>query len=261
VNVAIVVVAYNQPDWTRRLFASAVSAKHDLVFDLHLHSDDPATAAVCEEVAAADGVTHHPHGVNRGLSRTWNDGLLAGFDDGAEVVIVANDDVAFSPGDVDRLAEKASRHPDRYMVSCAGYHHAFGRMIPSHGYSCFAVNPVALEVLGCFDENFFPIYCEDQDYARRAALSGLAEENCADTNVHHGGSSAILSSEELRRQNAHTQSLNFGYYARKWGGLAGHETFATPFGDPELTLRIAREDRAAPYGPARDRTDHAVVLR
>ena len=111
------------------------------------------------------------------------------------------------------------------------------------------------------DENFFPIYCEDQDFARRAALSGLAEENCADTNVHHGGSSAILSNEELRRQNAHTQSLNFGYYARKWGGLAGHETFATPFGDPELPLRIAPEDRAAPYGPQHDRTDQAVVLR
>src|SRR5205085_1350846 len=82
-------------------------------------------------------------------------------------------------GDLDGVAAKAMRCRERYIVSCAGPHQRLGRFLPSHGYSFFAVNPIAIETIGCFDENFFPAYCEDQDYARRAALAGLSEENCA----------------------------------------------------------------------------------
>jgi GT2 family glycosyltransferase len=183
---------------------------------------------------------------------------LTAYGEGADVVVVANDDICFSPGDVERIAAKASACRDRYIVSCAGYHERHGRRLPSHGYSCFAINPVALETIGCFDENFFPAYCEDQDYARRGALAGLVEENCADTNVLHAGSSAIFASPELMRRNAFTQAENIAYYLRKWGDHAGRERFSTPFGHPGLGLRIALEDRAAPYGPPYDRIDRAA---
>ncbi|MFX6027917.1 hypothetical protein ABTE84_21450, partial [Acinetobacter baumannii] len=78
-------------------------------------------------------------------------------------------------------------------------HRRRGQRLPSCGYACFAINPIALETLGCFDENFFPAYCEDQDYARRAALAGLSEENCADTQIVHMGSNAIFSDAMLLR--------------------------------------------------------------
>ena len=192
-------------------------------------------------------------------ARAWNEGILACYGAGADVVIVANDDVAPGPGDLDRIAAKASACPDRYVVSCAGHNERLGCFVPSHGFSCFAINPIALQTLGCFDENFFPIYCEDQDYARRAALAGLSEENCADTNVTHGGSSAIFASAELARQNALTQAYNIAYYERKWGGGAGAERFATPFGDPRFGVRITPEDRGAPYGEGYDRSDRHIV--
>ena len=174
-------------------------------------------------------------------------------------MIVANDDVLPAEGDLDRVAEKAVRHRDRYIVSCAGPHERLGRFLPSHGYSFFAVNPIAVETIGCFDENFFPAYCEDQDYARRAALAGLSEENCADTAVVHGGSSAIFANQALALQNRVTQSHNMDYYMRKWGGDAGREKFDTPFGDPAFGLRIAPEERAEPYGRLYDRTDRHLV--
>jgi hypothetical protein len=98
----------------------------------------------------------HAHGRNRGLSRTWNDGLLAGYADGADVVIITNDYVRFGPGDLDRLAQAAADQRDRYIVSCAGPHGRYGQRMPSHGFSCFAINPIALGVIGCFDENIFP---------------------------------------------------------------------------------------------------------
>ena len=121
------------------------------------------------------------------------------------------------------------------------------------------MNPIAVETIGCFDENFFPAYCEDQDYARRAALAGLSEENCADTAVLHGGSSAIFANQELALQNRITQSRNIAYYVRKWGGDAGHEEFDSAVRQPGFGLRIAPEERAEPYGPAYDRTDRNLV--
>ena len=258
-RVGLVVAAYNQCVRTERLVESAGASKCDVAVHLFLHSQDATTASVCESLARRGEVRYYPYGENRGVSRSWNDGILTAFEDGAEVVVVANDDVVPAPGDLDRLAEKAVRCPDCYLVTCAGPHERHGCVLPSHGYSFFAINPIALETIGCFDENFFPAYCEDQDYARRAAIAGLSEENCADTMVLHNGSSAIFASHELMVQNAITQAHNIAYYRRKWGGEAGSERFNTPFGNPELGIRIAPEDRAAPYGPGYDRTDRHLV--
>jgi GT2 family glycosyltransferase len=258
-RLGLVVIAYNQPVWTERLVASALTAESDVAVHLFLHSNEHATRTICEELARRPQVRYYPHGDNRGVSRSWNDGILNAYAEGADVVIVANDDVLPAEGDLDRVAEKAVRCRDRYIVSCAGPHERLGRFLPSHGYSFFAVNPIAIETIGCFDENFFPAYCEDQDYARRAALAGLWEENCADTAVVHGGSSAIVANKELALQNRITQSRNIEYYVRKWGGDAGREKFDTPFANPDFGLRIAPQDRAEPYGPLHDRTDRGLV--
>jgi GT2 family glycosyltransferase len=173
-RLGLVVIAYNQPVWTERLVAAALGAESDVAVHLFLHSSEHATRTICEELAGRPEVRYYPHGENRGVSRSWNDGILDAYTEGADVVIVANDDVCPAEGDLDRIAEKAARHPDRYIVSCAGPHERLGRFLPSHGYSFFAVNPIAVESIGCFDENFFPAYCEDQDYARRAGLAGLS---------------------------------------------------------------------------------------
>ena len=258
-RVGLVVIAYNQPVWTERLVDSARTSKSDVAVHLFLHSKEQATTTVCEQLAARPEVRYYPYGENRGVSRSWNDGILTAYDEGVDVVVVANDDILPAAGDLDRVAEKAVRCSDRYVVSCAGPHERLGRLLPSHGYSFFAVNPVAIETIGCFDENFFPAYCEDQDYARRARLAGLSEENCADTMVLHVGSSAIVASQELALQNRITQWHNIAYYMRKWGGDAGSEQFETPFGNPDLGLRIGPERRAAPYGPGYDRTDRHLV--
>jgi len=258
-QLGLVVIAYNQPIWTERLLDSARTAKSNVAVHLFLHSQDEPTTAVCERLAARDEVRYYPHGENRGVSRSWNDGILNAYNEGADTVVVANDDVLPATGDLDRVAEKAVRCDDRYIVTCAGPHERLGRVLPSHGYSFFAVNPVAIETIGCFDENFFPAYCEDQDYARRAGLAGLLEENCDDTMVVHGGSSTIFASHDLTVQNSVTQLHNIAYYMRKWGGDAGNEQYETPFDHSDFGLRIGPERRAAPYGPGYDRTDRQLV--
>jgi GT2 family glycosyltransferase len=258
-NISLVAIAYNSPDMLAKLIQTARETSHQINFHLFLHSQHAPTVSMCEGLAAMPDVVYYAYGTNRGLSKSWNEGMLNAWEAGADVVIIANDDIFFSLGDVDKLAEKALRCRDNYIVTCAGFHLRFKQPIPSHGYSCFAINPVALEKIGCFDENFMPIYCEDQDYAWRAKLAGLQEENCPDTMVHHGGSCTIFADPELLKQNGVTHGRNIEYYRRKWGGGGGQERFAHPFDNPRYDYYIAPERRHAPYGPAYDRSDSEIV--
>jgi GT2 family glycosyltransferase len=258
VRIDIVSIACNSGESIMRLSESAVS-RHDVRFRVFLHSRHAATVQACEQLAAQPNVAYYAYGTNRGISKSWNEGMLEAYGSGADSVIIVNDDVVFSPFDVDRLAEKAVANPDRYIVSCAGYHVRLGRSLPSHGYSCFAINPIALRHLGCFDENFFPAYCEDQDYAYRAQLAGLSEENCPDTRVFHFGSATISSDPILRRQNAYTHLQNMQYYRSKWGGDGGNEIYVQPFNDSSWSYYVAPHQRHAPYGAGRDRVRHELA--
>jgi len=259
-KIAVVTIAYSSTACPTSVLETSRSAdRHTVECHLFLHSRYPQIAQACTRIAQSPLVVYHPHGVNRGVSKSWNEGMLVAYHAHADVVIIANDDIAFTPGDLGKLAEKAAAFRDRYIISCAGFHQRLNRRQPSVGYSCFAINPIAIEKLGCFDENIFPAYCEDQDYARRARLSGLHEENCPDTNLTHAGSNSVLFDNVLGRQNALTHRLNREYYRRKWGGDGDHETYSFPFNDPRLNFYIAPRSRQNPYGPAYDRRDHNIV--
>lgn len=258
-KIAVVTLCYSSTACIQSLSAVREGTCHDLECDLFLHSRQPAVEQACAEFAGRPGIHYRAYGVNRGVSASWNEGIMAAQARGADAIIMANDDIAFAPGDLDKLASRAVACRGSYIVSCAGMHLRFGRRLPSVGYSCFAINPIALETLGCFDENIFPAYCEDQDYAYRAQLAGLQEENCANTELTHAGSSSIRSNALLLAQNAVTQGKNVAYYRQKWGGLAGAETFRSPFNNPRLGIRIPPESRQWPYGPVYDRRDRDIV--
>lgn len=263
-TIHIVTIAYNLPDSTELLFNSAVergAKKYDLHFHLFLHSQREQTVAMCEKLADKykSRTSYYPYGTNRGLANSWNEGLLQAQTMGADIKMIVNDDIFFSEGDLDKIADKALFHPECHMVSCAGWHTSFNKKWPSHGYSCFAVNPIALEQIGMFDQNIYPIYLEDCDYAYRAKLLGLVEENCANTMVMHGGSMSVRTDPTLSRQNAFTHRANGDYYQKKWGGMNEQERYDLPFNDPSLSLFIHPDNRDHPYGPEYDRTDQDIV--
>lgn len=258
-KIALVTIAHSSTDCMTRLAESANTHLHELELHLFLHSKHDNPVQACTKLAQSSQVIYYPYGCNRGVSKSWNEGMLSAYARGADVVIITNDDIEFWPGDIDKIAAKAVVHRDRYIISSAGFHSQLKRRIPSLGYSCFAINPIALVRIGCFDENIFPAYCEDQDYLRRAILAGLHEENCADTMLFHAGSSAIMSDPTLARQNCLTQERNLAYYRRKWGGDSGSEIFPYPFNNPRLDLYIAPERRHSPYGLAYDRSDQDIV--
>jgi hypothetical protein len=123
-----------------------------------------------------------------------------------------------------------------------------------------AINPLALQVIGCFDENYFPIYGEDADYIRRAKLAGLKSGTVRSTKVVHKGSTNIHTVAGLLEQNKATYAATLEYQFAKWGGHYGQEKYEHPFGDSTIGLRIdpAPHIRHAPY-PGYNRTDHDIV--
>lgn len=250
-KVYVVTVAYNSGFGLYRLIDTAMadSTKHEIVCCVITHSDHPETIEVAYMATRDFGIELHDIRKNRGIARSWNDGMIQGFEWGADTVIICNDDIAFSPGDIDKMARKAKANPKNYIISCAGYHEGLNEMRKTHGYSCFALNPISMEMVGCFDENFWPAYLEDLDHHRRATLLGLVEENCADTMVWHQGSATIANDPILSLDNMVTQNKNIRYMQDKWSSQTHEGGYRYPFNSKFYSLRIAPEDRHHPYGP------------
>lgn len=262
-KVNIITIAYNLPEGTQKLVETALldADKHDISFQLFLHSKHQATVEMCNSLHQKYPVIYYPYGENRGLANSWNEGIIAAFAEmnGIDVLILANDDVYFAAGDIDKIAKRAIEKRDNYMISCSGFNKAHGKVIPSLGYSCFALNPIAYERIGMFDQNIFPIYTEDQDHHRRAHLMSMVEENCADTECYHGGSGAINKDPMLARQNIITQGKNRRYLFAKWGSETLEGGYKTPFNNPKFNCYINPEVRHNPYGEGYDRTDQRIV--
>lgn len=257
-NIHMVTIAYGLAEDSRTLFESAVSRPHDVHWHIFLHSTYPDVMQVCKDFARRNrNVTLYPYGTNRGVANSWNEGMLHAYTQGADVVIVSNDDCVPAEGDLTALAEAAYEQQNCFMVTC----HGFDKGLNAEGsmrYGFWAWNKVALNTIGVMDENFFPMYWEDVDYSYRAKRVGLNIGHCPDTYVIHQGSKSIHTVPGLIDQHYITLARNEAYYLRKWGGGRNAEYYTRPFNDPRFTCYIHPQDRHAPYAEY-NRMDFDVV--
>lgn len=219
-------------------------------------------------------------------------------DDSNKVCIIVNDDVEFDAApeptsrndfqndweadvrfgwqwdgksDVDRLAEYAHSRRDLYMVAVLGYNDYYvrnpGSLRPwlGIGWSCFAMNPRTLRVVGVGDENIVPYTKEDVDWGWRAQCEGEQIGQLQQTRILHWGSLHWQVDDQVRYQNTNPQSPVViacnNYFMRKWGGQPGGDLYKRPFDNPNFTNYIAPENRAKPYGVLYDRTDLKSVIK
>lgn len=92
--------------------------------------------------------------------------------------------------------------------------------------------------VGRFDEEFFPAYYEDNDYAYRMRLANVV--------VMYDGR---LTPEIYQRSSSVTKDpslnstfkRNMQYFEDKWGGAPGKETFTVPFNRYSLNEKILRQ--------------------
>lgn len=213
--IPVLAVPTLRPDLVRRMLASV-----DVPVGLRLVIDNSGQAGDIDDA----WVIRLP--TNLGVGAAWN--LAMKVTPRADWWAIVNDDVVFAPGDLAGLAEA--------MVEPGP------RIVTLDGFSAFGINREAHDVLGWFDENFVPCYCEDADMERRAALEGVPIVGRL-ARLHHERSSTI-SLPEYQRQNQRTYPENVRYFTRKWGGhLRGGERFDTPFDSGSATHEWSLDPR------------------
>ena len=175
------------------------------------------------------------HGMNNGLRYLLdNDDFLP---DENAFVLVVNADIRFKSGTLRTFAENMRQR----IADDADFGMGFMNLHPGATWSAFAPTRRLVQHVGLFDENFYPAYMEDVDFARRLFLSGLRVAMFPGALVAHGpeengekfyisGTTFIIqkyaNSTNTKKVDVASQlqklvnrgiqsSLN--YYALKWG--------------------------------------------
>lgn len=167
------------------------------------------------EVPACVGelvVTHPPD--NLGYSGSLN--LLIKTHASAPWWAYANVDAAFAGDDMARVASHMDAHAD------APY------LCQIRDFRLFGLNQAMVQRVGFWDENFWPMYCEDSDYQYRISLCPDATREWLMGDTGHFGS-ATIADPGYQRENGRTYPTQRDYYRRKWGGDIAREVYTTPF--------------------------------
>jgi GT2 family glycosyltransferase len=154
-------------------------------------------------------VTYIDPGFNLGVAASWN--FIIRARPAAPWWLIVNADIEFGSGDLERLVQ--TMDDPAPQLACL------------YEFGAFAINQAAVDEVGWFDENFYPIYFEDNDYRRRCALAGVPIKSLI-SRTRHENSSTIASG--YASHNERTFPRNLDYYVDKWGGPPIQETVTAP---------------------------------
>ena len=168
---------------------------------------------------------------NLGVAGSWNK-VLKTYPHAKYIMFVGND-IQLKNGSLKNMDTVMCTIENRLSV---------GTVSATGSYNCFALFPEIVNTVGYFDENIYPAYLEDCDYAYRIKLVGLISHTVAGVDYIHGeaptwGSSTIYSNKEYKDINDRTHERNFEYYKRKWGGINEQEIFTHPFNSIKHTVQ------------------------
>jgi len=158
------------------------------------------------------------------------------LDAGADVLLFMHND-AEACGDTPRrllaLVDEATAAGRRWGVAFTNYD------------TLAAVRVDAIRHLGEWDPAL-PQYFADNDWYRRLRLAGWEVLDTGLPVTHHNDASSTVKSDAvLAHANAVLFPLHERYYAAKWGGGAGHESFARPWNDAPAA-DFVRQVRSSP---------------
>lgn len=219
---AIVIPAID-PDNTRGCLESMSKATRDRVILID-NTDDMAIAAEWRDrvhLTCADGR-------NRGVAASWNTGARCAFAEGASFVTVCSASMRFFRDGGEalcRVADFAAGH-DQWL-------HGFESL---NGWHLFTLGRATWDLVGEFDEAFFPAYFEDNDYIYRMRVAGILEPAGGDRSarlipwVPTLTYECVGDAQAVKRCGIEVDLTELAaYYERKWGGPPGAEVFRTPF--------------------------------
>lgn len=258
-------VTYGNLDFTKlcvNAIRETVTKDYDLYAVVGKPGDDETSIWMIGE-----GIKHTRHStVNKGFPASINDiydhawGVM-----GADALIIIGNDVVPYPGAIDALIECAETTDWEWVCSSQFDSKSLVSMYPEaakyfHGgnllFSDFGSTPWKLhnhvrephvshnsfpdthnlalfrrsvfEKIGYIDVSFYPAYFSDNDYVRRALVSGIAGCALSHSVYFHFWSRTIH--QGSGGSNNHFFDLNQKFYDTKWGGgRSGNEKWTVPF--------------------------------
>lgn len=166
-----------------------------------------------------DNVFIWPQIYNIGVAKSWNTFHKQLCDD---YIVIANDDIQVHSRTLELMVSTAENNPNHVLFAGDGS--------SGNAFSLFLLTKRGYQLVGEFDEHFYPAYLEDNDFDRRARLLGQYIHFVIGATYDHVGSSTIkrYTPQEM---DVHHNSFraNQAYYIRKHGGLPHQEIFETPF--------------------------------
>lgn len=132
-----------------------------------------------------------------GLTGAWN--LIVKATPYAPYWILVNDDAEFDKGALAVIAKEA----DPGTISFTNINTL---------WSCIILGEEVVKKVGLYDERFYPLYFDDNDYDRRIREAGF-EAKIIRANVHHQNSSTLNSG--FQKENDRTFLMNHKLYFKK----------------------------------------------
>lgn len=160
---------------------------------------------------------------NLGVAASWNRMILEAISDKIDWLFLLNDDVEVREGCLTKTIKILSHMTQRPPI-VSGYTgryigHNDGLILNEiYDFCAFALSPLSIKnTIGLFDEQFFPAYFEDCDFAHRAKIANvdIGVLPCFQVNHHNCGTRDCVTHESFNR--------NKELYIEKWGGAPSEE--------------------------------------
>jgi GT2 family glycosyltransferase len=240
-------------DYTKPCLASVIRASQNIDYRIFL-IDNGSTDETQEEARKliSDRFIYHRNETSWPLAQTWNYGIRRAFEDAYDYVFVINNDVLIHPDAIDNLVDrlKDDKH-GLVMATCMNVKSECDQLgapeklfelkskdktdVPEAehpDFSAFMLNKRGWDLVGEFDEGFWPAYFEDNDYHYRINLLGLKAITLPTALFYHYGSRTQNQNPNQMLVSSLLFEKNRSYILSKWGSTdADQIRYRRPFND------------------------------
>jgi len=203
-------------------------------YELNIHIIDNGSTDETKEIIDSRFCKIIRYEENIGVAKSWNLGIENALNEGADYVLVINNDTIFGRCCVQELIDRFQKN-DLVLISPINTTDENIESIINNvqelndgDYSAFLIDERLFELVGEFDENFSPAYFEDNDMNYRIKLAKLKSIKYCNAFFHHFGSKT-QNQKPGGIVNSQLFEKNRDYYIKKWGGVPGQERYKTPF--------------------------------
>lgn len=198
-----------------------------------------------------------------GFQKSTNFGVNYGFEHGADLAFVCNNDIIMHPEAIWRLVERFGKG-DVGMATCmdvSGEMRENGIIpilistmpakdkesvddAPHPCFSAFMLSKECWELVGELDEGFAPAYFEDNDYHYRMQVLDIMAIVHPPAMFFHFASRTQLEAGENGTpivSNAMFENSR-AYFMTKWGGMPTEEKYKHPFNDENKSVKSTKQN-------------------